>query len=251
MPDILAGVLTWQNFISNLIWSILLTIGLRLVLWLFKKTVRDKYFWIIVPLFVLVLLFAANYITGGRSRLNEPHITGTLDGINLAPVPDSNNTTLLMIATIYNSGAPSFADGYRLTIKVPGMANDIIAAPQVLPERMTLKNEDGSSATYYGEDALYNKTTATPIPTGGMVRGILWFIVPNVNRDTIRQPDTQFILSFTDALNEEHTVERRAGVFSGSAPLYIPGLKPPQSSPSPSPLPSPSPTARTRRSRRN
>lgn len=249
MPDFLSGVFTWSNFISNLIWSIPITIGFRLVLWLFQKPVREKYFWVIVPLFVITLLFAASYLTGGRSRLNEPHISGTIEGVNMAPVPGSNNTSLLVIATIYNSGAPSFTDNYRLRVRIPGIPEEIVGAPQILPESMTLINEDGSSAVYYGQDALYNKTTAAPIPTGGMVRGILWFVVPSVNRDTVFQPETTFILSFTDALHEEHIIESKAGGVAGEAPKYIPGLRPP-APPSPSPSPSSSPTPKGKRTRR-
>lgn len=153
--DFLSSIFTWEALFSNIIWSLLISAGLKGVLWLVKKPISNRLYWVIVPVFVLILLSAANYITGGRSRLNEPHLSGSIDGINIAPVPNSTNSSLLLIVTLYNSGAPSFADKYRLSVKVAGAAKEVVGAPQVLPQSMTLVNDDGSRATYYGEDALY------------------------------------------------------------------------------------------------
>jgi hypothetical protein len=131
---------------------------------------------------------------------------------------------VLLIVSISNRGQmPSIARGYDLTMTTPEGAS-INADKQALPREIRAP-ATGGERIYYQEDALYNKTNDIPITAGGAVTGILYYILPGIHADKVRQEGNIFTLQFADVNGKQYTVHyTMKGQPTKDIP-YIPGLR--------------------------
>jgi len=74
-------------------------------------------------------------------------------------------------------------------------------------------------------DALYDKAMLSPIPTGGKIRGVLWFQVEQVNASVINKVGTIFGLWFKDSFGHLHTAICTISRSGKTLPTFFPGLR--------------------------
>ena len=74
----------------------------------------------------------------------------------------------MMTVAIENNGAPSIAKNWEVNLKLSN--GQRLPAPLfTIPDTLRLEDSTAPSgfSTYYGTDAIYNKTASDPIPSGG------------------------------------------------------------------------------------
>jgi len=126
---------------------------------------------------------------------------------------------VLVFASVTNSGGvQSIARNWRLTAEVNG--KPYTAHTTTLSHTMTITTQ-GTSVTYFADDALYERAN-TPIPVGGVVQGILLFVFPTLEQNAFA-PGTRFTFTYEDAFKDRYS----SALVSGgpSQPIgYLPGL---------------------------
>ena len=226
--ELLRNVFTWQEIASNIIWAFLLSGIFRAILkWLFRKTleVREKAYWSLVPLAVLVCLASLNYVAKGTQLRQD--LRGEVDSWITGTNPEvPNATAILLVVSIRNLGIPTTVEKWSLSVALGGgetrKANIIF-----VPENITLEKGPGEVWVWSGKDALYNKTVQEPIPTGGMVRGLLLFSLPNVRQENLMRPGNQLTLTYSDVQGKSYTVSHGISGIEGGM-MYYPGLQTPR-----------------------
>jgi hypothetical protein len=90
---------------------------------------------------------------------------------------------------------------------------------------ITCADSGGRAITYSMEDALYNKSVMQPIPTGGMISGILVYTFPDLALPIFMADAVECKLTFTDVLDRPYVavnmalVDRTNELYSGHAIL--------------------------------
>jgi hypothetical protein len=161
-------------------------------------------------------------------RLTTPDFTAIIKfrGIGEGQVYDNQPPVTLayFLVSVFNTGAPSIADNWVLTVIVDGRryATDGV----IMHETWSLADEHGRMTVYSRKDFLPEKTLIQPIPTGGQTTGIVAFAVRDIDREPLQRADIEkrvrFRLTFTDIQGQGHeardqTYKRRqdAGHYSG------------------------------------
>lgn len=103
--------------------------------------------------------------------------------------------SVVIVATVRNSGAPSILDHWKLWITPPKMqpvpANMVAFGPKAGSLR-------ASSSQEIGGDKLLYRQTLSAIPQGDARTGILYFTVPKIARKLLEQRGTVLTLQATD-----------------------------------------------------
>jgi hypothetical protein len=173
---------------------------------------------------VLVGFLLVSFFMAWRDeRLARPHLLGRIDTVSLAPPLNGMGpgTLIVMIASVRNSGVPSIAEGYRLTVTLNSEKQEIPTVPLVVPD-LNLPFPNGAVDHIYAKDGLSDKT-AKAIASGDMVRGRLFFFLPNVPRSTIA--DTDYHLEFTDVLGMHYECETKSDNSGPNTSLEFPGIE--------------------------
>jgi hypothetical protein len=199
-------------------------------------------------IFVLLLTSGALSVGGfissisESSRLNRPHLIGTINQIATGPSPRSPiDTAVFLAAKIRNTGMPSGVEDYRLMLSFPGQP-DIVARYMGEPtDKFMMTYPDGQRVSYPKEDFLVTKTTDTAIPTGGIATGVLFFELKNVNEGATLVPGGTWTLTFVDVEGTQYKAimptsnrDDPAGSLPGLHEVLMPSA-----SPSPKPTASP------------
>jgi len=74
---------------------------------------------------------------------------------------------------------------------------------------------------------LCKKAIDAPIPTGGMIRGVLWFHLPGVRPEEINKRDCHLVLRARDAFGKDIAVAVTFGPFDKKVPVVFAGLNVP------------------------
>ena len=149
-------------------------------------------------------------------------LSGTIEFISVGS-DDSGKTVITLVASTRNTGMPTVAESYSLSVRVPGKT-EITAMPTHIPGNIILGRDSKSGRIFQGSDALYSKT-AQPIPTGGVVNGVVLFIINNVSRDAVNQVGTSVKLNFADVTGKTFFAEYTFTGKEGDIPIYFPGMK--------------------------
>lgn len=133
---------------------------------------------------------------------NRPKFSAHIDFLVPDKMPDAypvGGTSVLVGASIVNTGAPSIAGVWRLIVHLSNSA-PLVLEPEVLPPSITLAPSLGRSSTVISSaDALYEKVSHDPIATGARVSGALWFLAPNVAVQKMRESGVRYVLAFQDS----------------------------------------------------
>jgi len=132
-----------------------------------------------------------------------PKFSILIESANIAiPPKPQNATSLALNVSIDNSGDPSIAVDWNLTVEIPGhMAQTARFMRLGQMDKLTWKGEN--TATIFGRDALEDKTENTPVI--GKVRGQLWFILEGSSIKEVVNPKTILILSVKDKYRHLHS----------------------------------------------
>ena len=155
------------------------------------------------------------------SRL--PKLRATIEQIAVgqpAALPD--HASIFLLVSVVNTGAPSIADKWKLTVEF----NDqkFTPRPTFQSQPITLTHADGSEVTYPIGQALYDVSVKEPIATGGRIIGALFFLVPINFRTAQKAQQKKYRLTFEDVWGTEYEAENRATTKGG--PLFFyPGSK--------------------------
>lgn len=131
-----------------------------------------------------------------------PHIAGNWVGSYEQGA--SSGATVLLAIRIGNQGAPSIADNWLLTVKIPNREEPIVERPTHPGTPPILHPEDKAKPNLALDlrEAIYIKVGEEPIVTGGKAEGWLLFFLKNISHDAIYQKGTQLIVSFSDVMGE-------------------------------------------------
>jgi hypothetical protein len=214
-----------QNIMAQLAWWLLLAILGQLLAWLFRLPMDRKKrfaFWVVIPLGMLVAIDLASFMSRTSDRPNlQVGIDIVIVGI---PPQDEDSTAITLIAHVTNTGAPTIAERWSLTV-VLADGQKIPARSEYIRDQLVLNRNTGPPLIYHGKDALYNKTVQAPLPKGGIATGLLFFVIKNTKKTVIYNPTTKLILTCNDAYGREYSTEKPISVIS-SEPMYVPGMSP-------------------------
>jgi hypothetical protein len=234
----LGGLLTelWE-FIKAVVtyWQALATGGLiafglflieRLASWSMPK---KAFMWVFVVAFLVVASFLAwrdqrrevATLRAAQDARTRPIIRAQIEQAVLNTEHEPGTLHVLLTASVRNVGAPTALEDWQLEVTPAGGA-PVRGRPQVIPGSMTICGKRGRGLLFTDRDALYHRTLARPIETGGMVRGVLGFKFPGMSEARFYQPTTRLKLQARDVLGTPHVVEQ--GVpGEGSELAYDPG----------------------------
>jgi hypothetical protein len=164
----------------------------------------------------------------------------------LTPAGPSNESAIIMVASVRNAGSQSMADCCTLKVFMPDSKDAIDTQRIAFPPSFTVKNSDNTQilAVYNSADALYDKLGTKPILTGEMVRGVMMFGIPNVPPEMLSRPGVLYRLSLSDVDGTVYTADNIFGGVVDNTTAYLAGLSssqsggicltPPTATPSPS-----------------
>src|ERR1035437_4315576 len=127
--------------------------------------------------------------------------------------------SVVIVSEIKNLGAVSILDAYKLTIAVDG--RERCGDNYALPDTMTLQGTYGV-IKYFNTDALYRKTM-TPIPRGGKIAGVLWFLFKDITPSAFDA--TSMTLCFSDVRGKRWSIKVMPGEVQHNVPLLVPGVR--------------------------
>ncbi len=229
MSDIFSGILTLNYLVSNLVWSIILTLLARAFEWVRGKPFdaqRRNFFWIICFLSIFVLISVLTYAVRGPG---VPDLRGAFDSISFAVLPGNEKAVgLLLVFNVRNVGTPTIVDNYVLTV-IPQDREPVEATGLFIPKLLSVPPAPGYSQTLpfpvvCGKDALYRKTGDQPLANGGLARGFLWYQVQGYTPENFKNPTgTKFRMTFRDVLNKKYVADFTWPAVTKSLG-YAPGL---------------------------
>lgn len=195
---------------------IILYILERLVGWTMPKI---WYFLIFVVLFILSASFfvwkdehqkviALDQQLKIEKDHSKPNFNAEAGVTYVSPAGGKNESSIvLVLGIITNTGAPSIASHFQVSVKV----KDTTTMGQFFPygEKIVVPASKTSPAiTLHRDDNLVKKSMLQPIPTGGAVQGYCIVFVPNVKTEDILTVGSIITLSFNDASGKNYTVEQ-------------------------------------------
>jgi hypothetical protein len=223
----------WRPTLAQIVWTILTLIGVRTVLWMWHQSVPrgELIYWAAGFPVILVFWAAVSYATKSTA---QPQLSATIDRIHvmgaaqITSAPEhAHYVALLFVISVKNSGTPSVADRWKLSISLAGAKGDLEAIGIAIQPNSIMQVNDNvtkKAINYVGVDALYNKAVMTPISTGAIVRGLLLWIVDNVSEAALTSPGTQYHLSFVDILGKVHKSDFTWPAVLNRSTGYIAGL---------------------------
>jgi hypothetical protein len=150
--------------------------------------------------------------------LTKPNLIGYIDSYVSGYSPELNATQLFLSVSIKNSGSPSIAEHFSLSI-----GNDKIKVTHILPtfiqDGLKLYGDE-IQAEFHRSDALEEKTMV-PIMKGDIKRGWLRFVLGDVKIDDIKRPGV-ITIQFDDYLGRSYSSDMKIG-GEGQGLFYYPG----------------------------
>ncbi len=134
-------------------------------------------------------------------------------------------TNIILVVSIENSGADSFAKWQPLTvITSDGRSFTGVLKATSNDTRSSINIGDNIELTWWGVDALYNKTVRNPIKKGGREIGILEYVVVE-QEGVLARAGTKLHLTTRDVVGKEHSTDYVWQVPQSKALVCFPGLK--------------------------
>jgi len=158
-----------------------------------------------------------------EDRSKPKFLTDKLDQWAIGDMPgDSNSTSLVIWMHIANDGAPSIINRFELTVELPD-------GRKIIGERFY-----GKKLIFPGkgeldeQDCLFNKNASTPLTTGALVQGWIFFKLPGVTRDEVNKPTSLMTVSFGDITGTIYAVNQTVRGDESGRFNYFPGMTPPK-----------------------
>lgn len=251
----------WQDILSALapnaliaasVQAVLMSVALRFIVKaLGKRPAKEWIFWAFSApaLFLIVTVTSAVLGTEKRPKLKGQILAVTAGELKYVPTVSPKEspkdaTFTHIVASISNTGVPSIATDYTLTVKFSSGVTKTGEAFTIPTKGAKLPHQSGGgSEMIYREDYLPRKTIQ-PIPKGGCVQGSLLFLVEGASMQDLRAIGTVYRIEFKDLWGETYVAEiRNTGTrdviydWPGMRDSAIEGEVPEIMTPSPSPTP--------------
>jgi hypothetical protein len=165
----LLGEFTWHALLVKVLWTIILTVLTRFLMWVFRVTrMRERWYWVAVPLLVFCSLTVIHVVAGGA---NDIDIRPREEFLNIGAVRELDDRPALVVGmSVRNVGMPTILEGWTANVVLPN-GKSIVMLPYQFPGTVTLEFANGKR-TFNRVDSLYFKGL-NPLVRGAMIRGIL------------------------------------------------------------------------------
>jgi hypothetical protein len=141
--------------------------------------------------FALSILFGRGQVAA-KPNLNarvESLMWGGTSNWEGSNPPNQLKAPIFTVVSIRNTGTiASIADDYKLSLNINGITYTGTLEALDKLEKFTLRS-NGMCATYYGEDALAEKTIDSTIEVGANVTGIMIFTFHNLDNDVLKNEE--------------------------------------------------------------
>ncbi len=212
--------LAWE-VICSLVFSIMATALFRNALNMLTDNKQVIWFFgcSFVGMFALAILFGRGQATAKPNL--DAHIESFMWG---GAPPNPLKSPVFIIASIKNTGSmDSIANGYKIILNIGGRSYTGALEALDKSEKITF-HFDGKCASYYGDDALAEKT-ANPVQVGANVTGIMLFTFQDLDSDMLKSENyLDITLRFRDVTGAMHSISDSRVVRNPSAP-YIAGIR--------------------------
>lgn len=201
-------------------WVVLMSggIGLAVTIWLRirGKDVSSKVFWSIAAFALLLACFFAwrdDHIALKRTEKEltqekdpkTPRLSGRIEQVKVGKSTDGNYTQILILLSVRNTGAPSIAEGFDLTIKSADFeAHD---NPTEIPKDYTVLPVDKSPKVVLNPQDEISPKTLSPIERGSLERGWLRYVLEDVRLERIWRPGMTYTVSFADISGKTYSAD--------------------------------------------
>jgi len=198
-------------------------------MWLFNAVPKnEKLYWVIFPLLIFGIIILIFSMT--KTLPDKPILSANIDSLCTGPMPnDPSSSFAILVVSVRNAGSPTILEGWSVNLKTS--KGDVFKGQlQYIQDKFIATNRRGETIVYHKEDALYNKNVNTPIPFGGMVRGVLFVLFKGVEFSILQHPVTIIEVNYIDV----HGVTHKASIpilDISEQPKYYPGLSEPMLSP--------------------
>jgi hypothetical protein len=124
-------------------------------------------------------------------------------------------------ATVRNLGRPTIIENYKLDVEYDGHSSptESIKIPPGEIKIFTPKE----TVVFQGRDALYDKTGSASLESGGLARGLLFFVLPDAHADDLVS-GAKLTLSFEDVSGKQYYATMVTSRDKETGPRYEPGL---------------------------
>jgi hypothetical protein len=217
---------TLPRVAANIVISLLVSGLIRLVGIAFGAIVQNGVlYWVATPLLVFLLLAVA-FTLSQKGRL--PAFRVNLESVGVGPYQgdDGPSAGVLLVASIKNTGFPSVADHFRFTATLPG-GKSMEGTLHYIPDGMEVPHlYTGKTETFSSQEALIERAQKGPIASGGLIRGRMWYVFPNILPDTMGAAGTVWELSVSDAWGRWYKGTMLFTAPGPSSPGVFPQLPP-------------------------
>ena len=189
-----------DEMIVRLVAIIVLIASAGFVYW--KKIVEIPVRWHNENVQIIAGLRASQLSEGLEGRI-EQVITGEGRDDRGAAV----GLSVLLNVEIRNLGSPTVADQWTVRLVLPD-ETEHLGRNTLVPGNISFRNE-GQIMSFGSADMIYHKTL-DPIPTGGLIRGWIYVVFPQVKRADI-VVGSVFRLRFEDVRRKPYFAEQRIG----------------------------------------
>jgi hypothetical protein len=152
----------------------------------------------------------------------EPHLE--IDWVWVAQAADgSPGAQIVLVASLANRGRPTTADDWTLVVQLEDGRTEQ-AALRKMPPRLSVE-QSGEQHDFSSQTALYDAAMAAPLPTGGKIRGVLWFHVPAFRPEEINRSGCYVVLHARNTFGEILSAAATFAPTGKSLPRVFAGLR--------------------------
>lgn len=192
----------------------------------------------------LVVLVAAGFLTMKEAASKPvpatqpemPDIRIVINRLSLGDMgADRVGTSLTFWLRVANRGSQTMLDSWRLAVQIDGQSGAINAPLQKVPSpfRLFIGEDEKQLMTLSADDDLSEKTVKEPLVKGGLIHGLLWFFLPNVDKAVIKARKTHLTVFCEDAYGKRYSAGQLLGALNSTAIVHFPGMKVPVVEPNP------------------
>jgi hypothetical protein len=204
-----SAIFSFQNLISNALWSI----GVAGVLHLWKRWGKVGFwngsslsYWLFATIVPFVILSAVRVPSGSnfsRSRVDAT-ITGNVHGDSVR----NQTASVLIDLVLINTGESGAVD--TITAKYITSPGHVIVGtlePQYLD--LTFPLETGGEPITVPASRFIVRRLGAPIPRGGTVTGSILFLFENLNFRDAQTPEAVLEVTITDAFGRSYPIKHK------------------------------------------
>ena len=150
---------------------------------------------------VILILLSASVLIVMTPQVNVV-MSGCMTGEQYGDVTPV--TSVMFELKVKNSGPPTTLDNWQLSMK---LVNGESSTGKIVPPAQVLLGVAGSlrQGAITKSEFIQEKTSYSPIPTGGSIFGDIGFVFPGFRHDVVDFPGTTFTLSYQDVKGKTYT----------------------------------------------